>query len=120
MGAANIVERMARAMHAYAQKRYALLEPWDQLSPERRAYQRQLAAQALMALTTKDLLAITTEAAPEIHALPAEPSPWALAELQEAAISDSGTAMDARRRYRSLLAVAALPLTYEAEPGAAV
>ena len=35
------VERMARAMHAFSQSRYPLLEEWDQLSPERRAYQRE-------------------------------------------------------------------------------
>ncbi len=106
----DMVERMARAMHAFSQSRYPLLEEWDQLSPERRAYQRQLAAHALQALTAHDIIEISSHNAPDIVALPLEPGPWALAELQEAAICDNGTAMDARRRYRSFLATAALPL----------
>ncbi|MBB6308244.1 hypothetical protein [Xanthobacter tagetidis] len=110
MVSADMVERVARAMHAFSQQRYPLLEPWEQLAPERRAYQRQLAAHALQALTPHDIVVITTRNAPEIAALPMEPNPWALAELQEAAISDNGTAADARRRYRSLLATACMPL----------
>ncbi|QRG04526.1 hypothetical protein EZH22_15140 [Xanthobacter dioxanivorans] len=106
----DMVERMARAMHAFSRQRYPLLEAWDNLSPERRAYQRQLAAHALQALTPHDVIEITSHAAPQIVAIPVEPGPWALAELQEAAISDNGTAVDARRRYRSFLATASLPL----------
>lgn len=113
MVTADMVERMAMAMHAFSRKRYPLLEGWDQLSPERRAYQRQLASHALQALTARDIIKITAHSAPEIVALPAEPNPWALAELQEAAISDNGTAIDARRRYRTFLATAALPVTYQ-------
>jgi len=102
MIAADMVERMAQAMHAFSQTRYPLLEPWEQISPERRAYQRQLAAHALQALTAHDIIEITSHNAPEIVALPVEPNPFALAELQEAAIGDNGTAMDARRRRRPL------------------
>lgn len=110
MVSTDMVERMARAMHAFSQKRYPLLERWEELSPERRAYQRQLAAHALAALTPHDVIEITSRTAPDIVAVPVEPGPWALAELQEAAIADNGTAMDARRRYRSFLATACLPL----------
>lgn len=110
MVSADMVERMARAMHAFSCQRYPLLEAWENLAPERRAYQRQLAAHALQALTPHDIIRITERNAPEIVALPVEPNPWALAELQEAAISDNGTAVDARRRYRSFLATASLPL----------
>lgn len=110
MVSADMVERVARAMHAFSCNRYPLLEQWEQLAPERRAYQRQLAAHALQALTSHDILHITSKSAPEIVALPVEPNPWALAELQEAAISDNGTSVDARRRYRSFLATASLPL----------
>lgn len=109
MVSTDMIERMARAMHSFSQQRFPLLEPWDLLSPERRAYQRQLAAHALQALTARDLVTITSQSAPQIVAVPVEPNPWALAELQEAAISDNGTAMDARRRYRALLASAGLP-----------
>jgi len=119
MIAADMVERMAQAMHAFSQTRYPLLEAWEQISPERRAYQRQLAAHALQALTAHDIIEITSHNAPEIVALPVEPNPFALAELQEAAIGDNGTAIDARRRYRSLLASASLPLaTRYADTGA--
>lgn len=118
MVATDMVERMARAMHAYSQQRYPLLEPWEELSPERRAYQRQLAAHALQALTPHDVIEITSRAAPAIVAVPVEPTAWALAELQEAAISDNGTAMDARRRYRSFLATASLPLATRQAEGA--
>lgn len=111
MVSTDMIERMACAMHTFSQQRYPLLEPWDRLSPERRAYQRQLAAHALQALTARDLVSITSQSAPEIVAVPVEPNPWALAELQEAAISDNGTAMDARRRYRALLATAGLPVS---------
>ena len=118
MVSTDMVERMAQAMHAYSQQRYPLLEPWDELSHERRAYQRQLAAHALQALTPHDVIEITSRAAPAIVAVPLEPAPWALAELQEAAISDNGTAMDARRRYRSFLATASLPLATRHAEGA--
>ncbi|MDQ0505603.1 hypothetical protein [Xanthobacter agilis] len=110
MIAADMVERMARAMHAFSRDRYPLLEAWEDIAPERRAYQRQLAAHALQALTAHDIIEITSHNAPEIVALPVEPNPWAIAELQEAAICDNGTAIDARRRYRSFLATASLPL----------
>lgn len=110
MVSADMVERMARAMHAFSCRRYPLLEVWEDLAPERRAYQRQLAAHALEALTPHDIVHITSHNAPEIVAVPVDPNPWALAELQEAAIADNGTAVDARRRYRSFLATASLPL----------
>lgn len=106
----DMVERMAQAMHSFSQSRYPLLEQWEQLTPERRAYQRQMAAHALQALTAHDIIEISSHNAPEIVALPVEPNPWALAELQEAAICDNGTAMDARRRYHSFLVTASLPL----------
>ncbi|MFS8037669.1 hypothetical protein ACI7BZ_12035 [Xanthobacter sp. AM11] len=111
MVSTDMVERMARAMHAFSRQRYPLLEAWEELSPERRAYQRQLASHALQALTPYDVIEITSRTAPDIVAVPVEPGPWALAELQEAAIADNGTAMDARRRYRSFLATASLPLS---------
>lgn len=109
MVTANLVQRMAKKAHAAARARYSLLEPWDRLSPERQAYQCRLMSQALSALTARDLLDLL-EAVPEVVALPVEPSPFALAELQEAAIGDNGTVSDARRRYRSLLSVAMRPL----------
>jgi hypothetical protein len=109
MVSADLVQRMAKKAHAAARARYPLLEPWDRLSPERRAYQSRIMGQALSALTARDLLDLL-DAVPEVIALPAEPSPFALAELQEAAIGDNGTLSDARRRYRSLLAIAARPL----------
>jgi len=117
MISADMVERMARQAHLAARERYPLLETWDCLTPERRAYQCRLLAHALTALTARDLLNLLN-CVPEVVALPAEPSPFALAELQEAAIGDSGTLGDAQRRYRSLLAVAAQPLrARQAEQG---
>ncbi|OYW57945.1 MAG: hypothetical protein B7X99_18210 [Rhizobiales bacterium 17-65-6] len=109
MIATDMVERMARGAHAAARERYPLLEPWERLSAERRAYQCAMIARALAQLTARDVLGLAA-CVPEVMVLPAEPSPFALAELQEAAIGDSGTVADARRRYRSLLAVAARPL----------
>jgi len=114
----DMVERMAQAMHAFSRTQFPLLEDWHALAPERRAYQRQLATHALQALSARDLVKITAESAPQIAALPLEPNPWALAELQQAAISDNGTAMDARRRYRSLITTAALQITAADEAGA--
>lgn len=105
----DMVERMAKGAHAAARERYPLLEPWENLSSERRAYQCGLITRALSQLTARDVLGLVG-CVPELVALPAEPSPFALAELQEAAIGDSGTVADARRRYRSLMAVAARPL----------
>ncbi|QTL03357.1 hypothetical protein J5J86_21880 [Aquabacter sp. L1I39] len=113
MVSVDLLERMAKEAHAAARERYPLLEPWDRLTPERRAYQCRLMAHALAALTARDVLDLL-DAVPEVVALPSEPSPYALAELQEAAISDSGTSADARRRYRSLLSVAAQPLASRA------
>lgn len=109
MVSVDLLERMARQAHAAARDRYPLLETWDRLTPERRAYQCRLMAHALAAFTAGDVLDLL-DAVPEVVALPCEPSPFALAELQEAAIADSGTTLDARRRYRSVLAVAAQPL----------
>jgi len=109
MISADMVERMARMAHLAARDRYPLLETWEHLEPERRAYQCRLLAHALTALTTRDLLNLL-DCVPEVVVLPAEPSPYALAELQEAAIGDSGTVADAQRRYRSLVSVAAQSL----------
>lgn len=109
MISAEMVERMAMGAHSAARERYPLLEPWDRLSPDRRAFQCALMAKALSALTARDVLNLAN-CVPEVVVLPAEPSPFALAELQEAAIGDSGTVSDAKRRYRSLLSVAAQPL----------
>ncbi|TCT08099.1 hypothetical protein [Aquabacter spiritensis] len=113
----DLVERMAEASHMAARDQYPLLEPWDRLSGERRAYQRHLMATALAALTTRDVLGLVN-CIPELVTLPAEPSPFALAELQEAAIGDNGTLSDAKRRYRSLLSVAAHPLRRSERPEA--
>ncbi len=113
MIAADMVERMAKGAHSAARERYPLLEPWDRLSPERQAYQCALMARALSALTARDVLGLAN-CVPEVVVLPAEPSPFALAELQESAIGDNGTISDARRRYSSLLAVAAHPLRQQA------
>lgn len=104
----HIIERMARAAHLAAQERYPLLEPWDKLSPERRAYQRHCAAYALGALTRDDLTALMADGAAGA-VLPPQPSDWVLAELQEAALNDDGSRRQAQRRYRSLLATASAP-----------
>lgn len=106
----DLLERMAKAAHAAARERYPLLETWDCLTLERQDYQCRLMAHALSAFTARDVLDLL-DAVPEIVALPCEPSPFALAELQEAAIADSGTTIDARRRYQAVLAVASHPLT---------
>lgn len=120
MISADMVERMAKGAHGAARERYPLLEPWDRLTPERRAYQCALMAKALSALTARDVLTLAN-CVPEVVVLPAEPSPFALAELQEAAIGDNGTVSDAKRRYRSLLSIAARPLRPRAGlPGSAV
>ncbi|GGF51637.1 hypothetical protein GCM10007301_08890 [Azorhizobium oxalatiphilum] len=104
----HIFERMARAAHLAAQERYPLLEPWDKLSPERRAYQRHCAAYALGALTRDDLTALMADGSSGA-VLPPQPSEWVLAELQEAALNDDGSRRQALRRYRSLVATATAP-----------
>ena len=109
MMSAHLIERMARAAHEVARERYPLLESWDDLTPDRRAYQCQMAAHALGALTRRDVLDLMAQV-PDVVALPVAPDDWALAELQEAAINDDGSLAGARRRYRSLLATAAAPL----------
>ncbi len=109
MIAADMVERMAMGAHAAARQRYPLIEPWEHLTADRRAYQCGLITNALSMLTGRDVVNLAN-CIPEVVVLPAEPSPFALAELQEAAIGDSGTVSDAKRRYRALLSVAAQPL----------
>ncbi len=109
MMSAQMIERMARAAHEVARDRYPLLESWDALSPDRRAYQRQLAIGALSGLTRRDVLDLMAEM-PDMVVLPAVPDDWTLSELQEAAVNDDGSPADARRRYRSLLATASAPL----------
>lgn len=104
----QLIERMARAAHVAAQGRYPLLESWEALAPERRAYQRHLAAYALGALTGKDLMDLVAGLG-DMVVLPARPDTWALAELQEAALNDDGSRQDAQRRYRSLIATATAP-----------
>ncbi len=93
----RLIERMARAAHEVARERYPLLESWDDLPPERRAYQRQMATHALGALTRRDVLELMAQL-PDMVALPAAPDDWTLAELQEAAINDDGSVAGARRR----------------------
>ncbi|MGU3495810.1 hypothetical protein ACLBXM_17350 [Xanthobacteraceae bacterium A53D] len=104
----QIIERMARAAHLAAQERFPLLESWEKLSPDRRAYQRHCAAYALAALTRDDLAELTTHGS-DSAVLPPYPSDWVLAELQEAALNDDGSRRQALRRYRSLVATASAP-----------
>lgn len=113
----HLIERMARAAHAHAQTCFPLLESWEKLPAERRAHQRQMMAHALAALTEADLRDLAG-VSPDLAILPARPSEWVLAELQEAALNDDGSRADARRRYRSLIATATAPSAETSQGGA--
>lgn len=102
---ARLIERVAIASHRFAQACFPLLQPWEKLPSERRAYQIDVAAHGIEGLTPIDIVLLVEKMLPDYALVPRTPDPRLLAELQEAAITDAGTAIDARRRYRALLEV---------------
>lgn len=116
---ARLVERVASASHRFACQCFPLLQPWEALARERRGYQIDHAARGLEALTAADVAALVDRLLPDYALMPRTPEARLLAEMQEAAITDAGHALDARRRYRALLDVGAWQLRRRLEAGTA-
>lgn len=102
---ARLVERVAIASHRFACRCFPLLQPWEALARDRRAYQTDLAAHGIAGLSPLDIVMLAEKLLPDYALVPRAPDARLLAELQEAAITDAGTSADARRRYRALIEV---------------
>lgn len=102
---ARLIERVAIASHRFSQRCFPLLQPWERLSRERRTYQMDVAAHGIEGLSPIDIVMLVEKLLPEYALIPRIPDARLLAELQEAAITDAGTATDARMRYRALIEV---------------
>lgn len=102
---ARLIERVAIASHRFAQRCFPLLQPWEALSSERRGFQMDVAAHGIEGLSPIDIVMLVEKMLPDYALVPRLPDARLLAELQEAAITDAGSAADARRRYRALIEV---------------